>query len=116
MVVVAHLLSRAKWNAFSIVIFSEVMIIVAYIMLLKVERPGIRYFALLINSAFAGIVYPALWPRRVEALRGTAGSALGIGKCFHKLLFTFSNLGRARIIFEYPSPSSVPVRCSLFLS
>ncbi|GAA6004853.1 hypothetical protein JCM10207_008428 [Rhodosporidiobolus poonsookiae] len=73
-------LLRRKWiNAFPLVISMELTVIVGYILLQTVKAPGVRYFAATLLTAAAGVVYPCLWPRRVQALRGTAGAALGIG-------------------------------------
>lgn len=55
------------------------LVIVGYILLLKISAPGVRYFAVTLVTAAAGVIYPCLWPRRIQALRGTAGAALGIG-------------------------------------
>lgn len=79
MLFASWLLQGKRINAFNLVIINDLIVIVGYIILLYVRAPGVRYFALLLLTAAAGIVYPALWPRRVQALRGTAGAALGIG-------------------------------------
>ncbi|GAA6037782.1 hypothetical protein JCM8097_005031 [Rhodosporidiobolus ruineniae] len=69
-----------KWvNAFPVVIFLDLLVIVGYILLIKVKAPGVRYFAVTLLTAAAGCIYPSLWPRRIQALRGTAGAAMGIG-------------------------------------
>lgn len=57
--------------------------IAGYIILLKVDLPGVRYFALVLVTAASGVAYPVLWPRRVQALRGTTGAALGIGERYN---------------------------------
>ncbi|GAA5827762.1 hypothetical protein JCM11251_007661 [Rhodosporidiobolus azoricus] len=57
----------------------DVLVIAGLIILQTVDSPGIRYFAITLLTAAAGTVYPSLWPRRIQALRGTAGAALGIG-------------------------------------
>ncbi|ORY79787.1 MFS general substrate transporter [Leucosporidium creatinivorum] len=75
----SFLLSRRIVNAFPLIIFMDTLVIAGYIILLTRDEPGVRYFALLLVTAAAGVAYPSLWPRRVQALRGTAGAALGIG-------------------------------------
>ncbi|GAA5895566.1 hypothetical protein JCM6882_000342 [Rhodosporidiobolus microsporus] len=75
----SELLRRKLINAFPLVIFMDLLVIVGYIILQTVSAPGVRYFAITLLTAAAGTVYPSLWPRRIQALRGTAGAALGIG-------------------------------------
>ncbi|GJN89563.1 hypothetical protein Rhopal_002550-T1 [Rhodotorula paludigena] len=75
----SELLRRRLINAFPLVIAMWLLVIVGYILLLKISAPGVRYFAVTLVTAAAGVIYPCLWPRRIQALRGTAGAALGIG-------------------------------------
>ncbi|GAA5902860.1 hypothetical protein JCM6882_009146 [Rhodosporidiobolus microsporus] len=75
----SELLRRKLVNAFPLVIFMDLLVIAGYIMLQTVTAPGARYFAITLLTAAAGVIYPCLWPRRIQALRGTAGAALGIG-------------------------------------
>lgn len=39
----------------------------------------VKYLALIVATATAGSVYPILWPKRVEAARGTTAAAIAIG-------------------------------------
>ncbi|GAA6053856.1 hypothetical protein JCM3770_004750 [Rhodotorula araucariae] len=75
----SELLRRKLVNAFPLTICMLLLVIVGYIVLLKVDAPGGRYTAVVLVTSAAGVIYPCLWPRRVQALRGTAGAALGIG-------------------------------------
>ncbi|GAA5822149.1 hypothetical protein JCM11251_004873 [Rhodosporidiobolus azoricus] len=75
----SELLRRKLVNAFPLVIFMDLLVIVGYIILQTVKAPGVRYFAITLLTASAGVIYPCLWPRRIQAIRGTAGAALGIG-------------------------------------
>ncbi|GAA5893181.1 hypothetical protein JCM8208_004367 [Rhodotorula glutinis] len=75
----SEVLRRKLVNAFPLVLGMFSLVIVGYILLLKVDAPGGRYVAVVLVTSAAGVIYPCLWPRRIQALRGTAGAALGIG-------------------------------------
>ncbi|BGP39243.1 hypothetical protein JCM10450v2_003199 [Rhodotorula kratochvilovae] len=75
----SELLRRKLINAFPLVLGMFLLVILGYILLLKIDAAGGRYAAVVLVTSAAGVIYPCLWPRRVQALRGTAGAALGIG-------------------------------------
>ncbi|GAA5854619.1 hypothetical protein JCM8547_004912 [Rhodosporidiobolus lusitaniae] len=75
----SELLRRKKINAFPLAIINDLIVIVGLILLIKVDKPGVKYFAITLLTASAGVIYPILWPRRVQCFRGSAGAALGIG-------------------------------------
>ncbi|OAL47334.1 retrograde regulation protein 2 [Pyrenochaeta sp. DS3sAY3a] len=57
----------------------ESTIIIAYIILLTVNNPVVRYLAIIVAVACAGCAYPVIWPERIRALEGTVASGIGIG-------------------------------------
>lgn len=131
----SFLLSRRIVNAFPLIIFSsssladaalrlltisrtvDILVIAGYVILLTRDEPGVRYFALLLVTAAAGVAYPSLWPRRVQSLRGTAGAALGIG--LHNASAQLSGILGPQLFRCEPSPPfslSAPKLISSFLS
>jgi hypothetical protein len=93
--VLGRLMQTGKINPFPVVIILDFVIIACYIVLLYVNKVGVRYFVLVVSTGASGSLYPMLsvsllplshglnvefsWPKRVQALRGTAMAGLGIG-------------------------------------
>lgn len=57
----------------------EIVVLACFVILITRTEPGVRYFALVLVTGVSTVAYPVLWPRRVQSVRGTAGSALAIG-------------------------------------
>ncbi|KAJ7161878.1 major facilitator superfamily domain-containing protein [Mycena crocata] len=85
-----YLVKRGKINPFPVCIALDLVIIACYIVLLKVDSIGVRYFVLVVSTGASGSLYPMLWPKRVQALRGTAMAGLGIG--LHNASAQFSGI------------------------
>ncbi|GAA5860115.1 hypothetical protein JCM8547_009186 [Rhodosporidiobolus lusitaniae] len=82
---------RRLINPFPLIMLMQLLILVGYVILqVHDTAPGVRYFAVCLAQAAAGVTYPVLWPKRLESLRGTAGAALGIG--LHNAAAQFSGL------------------------
>ncbi|KAJ6567084.1 major facilitator superfamily domain-containing protein [Mycena capillaripes] len=88
--ILGYLVKRGKINPFPVCIVLDVVIIVCYIILLYVDTVGVRYFVLVVSTGASGSLYPMLWPKRVQALRGTAMAGLGIG--LHNASAQFSGI------------------------
>ncbi|KAJ7851027.1 MFS general substrate transporter [Mycena olivaceomarginata] len=88
--VLGRLVQTGKINPFPVVIILDFVIIACYIVLLYVDKVGVRYFVLVVSTGASGSLYPMLWPKRVQALRGTAMAGLGIG--LHNASAQFSGI------------------------
>ncbi|KAF7347087.1 High-affinity nicotinic acid transporter [Mycena venus] len=77
--ILGRLVQKGKLNPFLVCIVLDLVIIACYIVLLYVDAVGVRYFVLIVSTGASGSLYPMLWPKRVQALRGTAMAGLGIG-------------------------------------
>ncbi|KAJ6596007.1 major facilitator superfamily domain-containing protein [Mycena sp. CBHHK59/15] len=88
--ILGYLVHRGTINPFPVVIFLDLVIIACYSVLLYVETVGVRYLVLVVSTAASGSLYPLLWPKRVQALRGTAMAGLGIG--LHNASAQFSGI------------------------
>ncbi|KAK7007855.1 high-affinity nicotinic acid transporter [Favolaschia claudopus] len=88
--ILGRLVQTGRLNPFPVCIFLDVVIIACYIVLLYVDTVGVRYFVLVVSTAASGSLYPMLWPKRVQALRGTAMAGLGIG--LHNASAQFSGI------------------------
>jgi hypothetical protein len=96
--VLGRLVQKGKLNPFPVCIVLDLVIIACYIVLLYVDTIGVRYFVLVVSTGASGSLYPMLsvlqlnlfwnlgfinvgfsWPKRVQALRGTAMAGLAIG-------------------------------------
>ncbi|KAJ7768824.1 MFS general substrate transporter [Mycena metata] len=77
--ILGRLVQRGKLNPFPVCIILDLIIIACYLVLLYVDTVGVRYFVLIVSTGASGSLYPMLWPKRVQALRGTAMAGLGIG-------------------------------------
>ncbi|KAJ7362827.1 MFS general substrate transporter [Mycena albidolilacea] len=88
--VLGRLVQTGKINPFPVVIILDLVIIACYIVLLYVNKVGVRYFVLVVSTGASGSLYPMLWPKRVQALRGTAMAGLGIG--LHNASAQFSGI------------------------
>ncbi|EIM91329.1 MFS general substrate transporter [Stereum hirsutum FP-91666 SS1] len=78
--IICHiLLQKFRVNAFPLIIFMELVVLACFVILITRTEPGVRYFALVLVTGVSTVAYPVLWPRRVQSVRGTAGSALAIG-------------------------------------
>lgn len=100
--VLGHFVRNGTINPFPTVVVLDIILIVCYIVLITVDVVGVRYFILVISTAASQCIYPMLyvfplnhlssvrpatdsyfpfrWPKRVQALRGTAMAGLGIGR------------------------------------
>ncbi|KAJ7577022.1 MFS general substrate transporter [Mycena floridula] len=85
-----YFVQRGTINPFPVVMFLDVVIIACYIILIDVDIVGVRYFALILSTAASGSLYPLLWPKRVQAIRGTAMAGLAIG--LHNASAQFSGI------------------------
>ncbi|KAF9263931.1 MFS general substrate transporter [Marasmius fiardii PR-910] len=88
--VLGHLVRRGLINPFPTVVVLDVVLIACYIVLITVEVVGVRYFILIVSTAASLCIYPMLWPKRVQALRGTAMTGLAIG--LHNASAQFSGI------------------------
>ncbi|KAF8185631.1 MFS general substrate transporter [Mycena galopus ATCC 62051] len=101
--ILGRLVQTGKLNPFPLCITLDFVIIACYIVLLYVHTVGVRYFALVISTAASGSLYPMLWPKRVQALRGTAMAGLGIG--LHNASAQFSGILGPQIFSPVYGPS-----------
>ncbi|KAJ7254541.1 MFS general substrate transporter [Mycena rebaudengoi] len=88
--ILGRLVQKGKLNPFPVCIILDLVIIACYTVLLNVDTVGVRYFVLIISTGASGSLYPMLWPKRVQALRGTAMAGLGIG--LHNASAQFSGI------------------------
>ncbi|KAJ7671191.1 MFS general substrate transporter [Mycena rosella] len=88
--ILGYLVQRGKINPFPVCLILDLVIIACYIVLLYVDTVGVRYFVLVVSTGASGSLYPMLWPKRVQALRGTAMAGLGIG--LHNAAAQFSGI------------------------
>ncbi|KAJ7723878.1 MFS general substrate transporter [Mycena metata] len=77
--ILGRLVQKGKLKPFPVCIILDLIIIACYVVLLCVDTVGVQYFVLVVSTAASGSLYPMLWPKRVQALRGTAMAGLGIG-------------------------------------
>ncbi|KAJ7435480.1 MFS general substrate transporter [Mycena galericulata] len=102
--ILGRLVQKGKLNPFPVCIILDIVIIACYIVLLYVDTVGVRYFVLVVSTGASGSLYPMLWPKRVQALRGTAMAGLAIG--LHNASAQFSGIlgpqifSRAQISFK----------------
>ncbi|KAJ6512508.1 MFS general substrate transporter [Mycena sanguinolenta] len=101
--ILGRLVQTGKLNPFPLCIILDFVIIACYIVLLYVDTVGVRYFVLVISTAASGSLYPMLWPKRVQALRGTAMAGLGIG--LHNASAQFSGILGPQIFSPAYGPS-----------
>ncbi|KAG7093341.1 hypothetical protein E1B28_007021 [Marasmius oreades] len=88
--ILGYYIRRGLINPFPTVVVLDIVLIACYIVLLTVETVGVRYFVLVVSTAASQCIYPMLWPKRVQALRGTAMAGLGIG--LHNAASQFSGI------------------------
>ncbi|KAF7378346.1 High-affinity nicotinic acid transporter [Mycena sanguinolenta] len=101
--ILGQLVRTGKLNPFPLCIILDFVIIACYLVLLYVDTVGVRYLVLVISTAASGSLYPMLWPKRVQALRGTAMAGLGIG--LHNASAQFSGILGPQIFSPVYGPS-----------
>ncbi|KAJ7671184.1 major facilitator superfamily domain-containing protein [Mycena rosella] len=101
--ILGYLVQRGKINPFPVCLILDLVIIGCYIVLLYVDTVGVRYFVLVVSTGASGSLYPMLWHKRVQALRGTAMAGLGIG--LHNAAAQFSGVLGPQIFSPAYAPS-----------
>ncbi|KAJ6476447.1 MFS general substrate transporter [Mycena vitilis] len=98
-----YLVQRGKIDPFPVCMVLDLIIIACYIVLLYVDTVGVRYFVLVVSTA--GSLYPMLWPKRVQAIRGTAMAGLAIG--LHNASAQFSGILGPQIFSPAYAPAYI---------
>ncbi|KAK1223449.1 hypothetical protein PQX77_013688 [Marasmius sp. AFHP31] len=88
--ILGHFVRRGTINPFPTVVTLDVILIACYAVLITVDTVGVRYFVLVVSNAASQAIYPMLWPKRVQAVRGTAMAGLAIG--IHNASAQFSGI------------------------